>query len=145
MSERWVLSGIPLTNRDGRRRFCYPDAGPMLDLESLSSGKSVPVVNRSDMKCVWELTSELPQPENGCVGLDIRLIREQCSPGADPVAVWARVTLLRFLLGTGLLDKWRDADRPNDIVFETLARFPLPEGIQNFRPDEFADALSKGA
>jgi hypothetical protein len=50
-----------------------------------------------------------------------------------------------MLLGTELLDTWRDADRPHDIVFETLARFPLPEGIQNFRPDEFVNALNNAA
>jgi hypothetical protein len=30
-------------------------------------------------------------------------------------------------------------------VFQALATFPLPEGIQNFRPHEFADALSRAA
>jgi len=120
----------------------------MLDFESLRSGKSVPAVDMSDIKRVWGLISELPQPEtepSGPVGWDIRLIRERCSQGADPVAVWARVVLLRMLLGTELLDKWRDADRPHDIVFETLARFALPEGIQNFRPDEFVNALNNAA
>jgi len=119
--------------------------GYMLDFESLRSGKSVPAVDMSDIKHVWGLISELPQPEtepSGPVGWDIRLIRERCSQGADPVAVWARVALLRMLLGTELLDKWRDADRPQYIVFETLARFPLPEGIQNFHPDEFVNALN---
>jgi hypothetical protein len=28
-------------------------------------------------------------------------------------------------------------------VFQALATFPLPEGIQRFRADEFADALRK--
>jgi hypothetical protein len=68
-----------------RRRFCYADAEAMLDFESLSSGK--PAVNKSDMKRVWGLTSELPQPENGCVSFDIRLIRERCSQGADVRAI----------------------------------------------------------
>jgi hypothetical protein len=120
----------------------------MLDFESLHLGKSVPAVDMSDTKCVWGLISELPKPEtepSGPVAWDIRLVRERCSQGADPVAVWARVALLRMLLGTELLDKWRDADRPHDIVFETLARFPLPEGIQNFRPDEFVNALNNAA
>jgi hypothetical protein len=81
----------------------------------------------------------------GALSFDVRPIRQLCGQDADPVAVWTRVSLLRLLLATGLLDKWRDTDRPHDIVFETLARFPLPEGIQNFRPDEFADALSNAA
>ena len=129
------------------RRFCYPNARAMFDFESGSF--PVPAVNKSDMKRVWEWElTFVPLPEtqsSGCVSFDIRLIREQCSQGSHPLAVWVRVSLLRLLLGTGLLDKWRDADRPHDIVFETLARFPLPEGIQNFRPDEFADALSNAA
>jgi len=40
-----------------------------------------------------------------------------------------------------LLDECRDGDRPYDVVFQVLAIFPLPDGIQSFRPDEFADSL----
>jgi len=76
------------------------------------------------------------------VGWDVSLINRQCSPG-DPLAVFFRVALLRPLLQSGLLDNWRDGDRPRDVVFQTLATFPLPEGIQSFRPDEFAGALRK--
>jgi hypothetical protein len=73
----------------------------------------------------------------------MRLIAGQCRLGADPLAIFFRVALLRPLLESGLLDEWRDGDRPHDVVFQTLATFPLPEGIQNFRADEFADALRK--
>jgi hypothetical protein len=118
----------------------------MLDFESLSSGKPVPTVDAGDMKRVWELTSEVARSHSatpGSVGLDVRLIASQCSEGADALAVFFRVALVRPLLDSGLLDNWRDGDRPYDVVFQALATFPLPEGIQNFRPDEFADALSK--
>lgn len=116
----------------------------MLNFESLSSGKPVPTVDASDMKRVWELTEEAARSLSvtpGSVGLDVRLIASQCSEGADPLAVFFRVALLRPLLDSGLLDNWRDGDRPYDVVFQTLATFPLLEGLQNFRPDEFADAL----
>lgn len=120
--------------------------GYMLTLQSLSSGLPLPPVDPTDMRRVWELWSNVLERQtesSGGVGLDVRFIREQCSQGADPVAVWARVALLGTLLGTGLLDNWRDGDQPNGIVFETLARFPVPEGIQNFRPEEFLASLRK--
>src|SRR6266567_4139730 len=118
----------------------------MLDFESLTSGKPVPVVDASDMRRVWELTSEAPRPEGaapGSVGWDVRVIAGQCSQGADPVAVFFRVALLRPLLESGLLEEWRDGERPHYLVFQTLATFPLPEGFQQFRPDEFIDTLRK--
>jgi len=139
----------PLTDTNDRLKgwLWYPDLGHyMLDFESLLSGKPVPAVDASDMKRVWELTSEAPRPEGaapGSVSWDMRLIAGQCRLGAGPLAIFFRVALLRPLLESGLLDEWRDGDRPHDVVFQTLATFPLPEGIQNFRADEFADALRK--
>jgi hypothetical protein len=113
-------------------------------VESLSSGKPIPAVEASDMKRVWELTSETTRHKAatpGSVAININLVVSQCSEDADPLAVFFRVALLRPLVEGGLLDNWRDGDRPHDVVFQTLARFPLPNGIQNFRPDEFARAL----
>jgi len=118
----------------------------MLDFESLTSGKPVPAVDASDMKRVWELSSEASRPEGaapGSVGWDVCLIAGQCSKGADPLAVFFRAALLRPLFESGLLDEWRDGERPYDLVFQALATFALPEGIRAFRPDEFADALRK--
>lgn len=118
----------------------------MLDFESLLSGKPVPPVDASDIKRVWELISEAPGGERATpasVGWDVRLIAGQCSQGADPLAIFFRVALLRPLLESGLLDEWRDGECPHDVVFRTLATFPLPEGIQRFRPDEFIDTLRK--
>src|ERR1035441_4144828 len=118
----------------------------MLDFEALSSGKPVPAVDASDIKRVWELTSDAASSQRaapGTVGLDVRLIAGQCSQGAGPLAVFFRAALLRPLIESGLLDEWRDVERPYDVVFQAIATFPLPEGIQNFRADEFADALRK--
>jgi hypothetical protein len=118
----------------------------MLDFEALSSGKEVPAVDAVDMKRVWELVSDVPCDNNaatGSIGLDVRLIAGRCSHGADPLAVFFRVALLRPLLQSGSLDEWCDGDHPSDVVFQTLASFPLPEGVQNFRPNEFIHALRK--
>ncbi len=120
--------------------------GYMLDFESLASGAPVPAVDAGDLKRVWELMSEAARRGSavpGPVGWDIRLIAQQCSERADPVAVFFRAALLGPLLKSGLLDNWRDGDRPYDVVFQVLATFPLPDGIQSFRPDEFANALRK--
>ena len=118
----------------------------VLDFESLLSGKPVPPVDASDMKRVWELTSEAASSESAtpaCVGWDVHLIAGQCSQGADPLAVFFRVALLRPLLESGLLDEWRGGEHPHYVVFQALATFPLPEGIQCFRTDEFIETLRK--
>ena len=118
----------------------------MLDFASLSSGKPVPPVAASDMKRVWELTSDASTVKSespGSVGLGVGLIAGVCSQSADPLAVFARIALLKSLLESGLLDEWRDAERLHHVVFQTLAIFPLPEGIQQFRPDEFIDTLRR--
>jgi len=124
--------------------LCCLAGTAMLDFEALSSGKAAPVVDASDMKRVWELTANAPGVATrapGSVGWDVRLVAGQCSHGADPVAVFFRVTLLRLLLENGLLDEWNDGNRLNDLVFETLAAFPVPEGFQGYRPDEFIEKL----
>jgi hypothetical protein len=116
----------------------------MLDFKSLSSGAPIPPVDASDMKRVWALTAEPSRRGSvapGSVGWDIRLVARECSEGADPLAVFFRLALLGPLLESGLLDECRDGDRPYDVVFQVLAIFPLPDGIQSFRPDEFADSL----
>ena len=113
----------------------------MLDFESLQSGKPVPAVDAGDLKRVWEFTSEAVRHGSGAV--DVRLIIRQCNEGADPLAVFFRAALLSPLLDSDLLENWRDGNRPRDVVFQTLATFPLPDGIQNFRPAEFAQALMK--
>lgn len=109
----------------------------MLDFESLSSGRPVPAVDASDMKRVWELISKAPRRDTaagGSVGWDVSLIAGQCSQGADPLAVFFRVALLSPLLESGLLDEWRDGDRPDDLLFQALATFPLPEVFRVFVP-----------
>lgn len=119
----------------------------MLDLESLLSGKPIPPVDANDVKRIWELTFDSPegqQAPNACMGWDVRLVIEQCSQGADPLAVFFRASLLKSLREGELPDEWRDGGRFHDVVFQTLATFPLPEGIQSFRPDEFVEALRKG-
>src|SRR3954454_20557938 len=95
----------------------------MLDFEALSSGKSVPPVDAGDLKRVWELTSKAPRVESAtpaALGLSVRVIAGQCSPGADPIAVFFRAALLRPLIEDGLLDEWRDGECLPYVVFQTL-------------------------
>lgn len=117
-----------------------------MDFKSLMAGGPVPVVGADDVRRVWEfITKTNPRmgAAAGAVGIDIRLIAQQCGEGADPVAVWARVALLQTLLQSGLLDDWRDGDRPYDVIFEAMAAFPLPDGVRRFRPEDFVEALRK--
>ena len=116
----------------------------MLDFESLSAGAPVPTVEPSDVKRVWEFTSEMPGrlgQAPGAVGWDIDLIAGQCSEGADPIAVFFRTALLRPLLDDGSLEGWREGERIHEVVFRMLATFPMPDGIQGFRLEGFVEAL----
>jgi hypothetical protein len=92
-------------------------------------------VDVGDMKRMWEHETKR-QSESSTSWADSTDGLE-----AHPPAVSARVTLLLALLRTRFLDPWRDGDRPSDSVFETLATFPIPEGIENFRPEEFVNTL----
>lgn len=124
----------------------YTDQREMLDFESLMSGAPVPTVGAGDVRRVWEFISEATPRIGvppGTVGFNIALIAQQCGKGADPLAVFFRAAFLDPLVQSGLLDSWRDGDRPHDVVFQAIATFPLPDGIQSFRPEEFAEALRK--
>jgi hypothetical protein len=121
----------------------------MLDLESLMSGAPVPAVGADAVRRAWEFMTFVKDasPPTGAaaggIGLDINVIARECGEGVDPIAVWARAALLQTLLQSGVLDDWRAGNRPYDVVFEAIAKFPLPGGLQRFRPEEFAETLRK--
>ncbi len=117
----------------------------MLNLESLRSGP-VPAVGGGDVKRVWMFVSEMNPSQGapaGTVGFASELIAQQCSEGADPIAVFFRAAILKPLMQSGLLDNWRDGDSPHDVVFQAIAIFPLPRGFEGFRPEEFVATLPK--
>jgi len=47
----------------------------------------------------------------------------------------------QYLFQTGLLDKWREGDRPSDAVFQAGATYSLEQGVQGFDPAAFIECL----
>jgi hypothetical protein len=121
----------------------------MLDFESLTSSEPVPPVNPDDVKCVWRFIWEAVAGRQAAEGeasapaacFDAGLIAQQCSSGADVLAVFFRSALLQPLLRQGMLNDWREGDELHDAVFGAAATFPLQDGIESFDPKAFIERL----
>lgn len=114
----------------------------MLDFESMKSGAPVPSVSTDDVRRVWVfIVGTQHQSSIPNISFDVRLIAQQCSPGANALAVFFRTALLQLLLKEGMLNDWREGDELRDIVFDAVAAFPLQKGIQGFDPNAFVSRL----
>lgn len=107
---------------------------------SLESGTPLAPVNSDDLKRVWNLVQAVTLGKPG-VGINAELIAEQCGAGADVRAVFVRTGLIQYLFQTGLLDKWREGNRPSDAVFQAGATYSLEQGVQGFDPAAFIERL----
>ncbi len=125
----------------------------MTPFQNLPLGAPLPPADPDDLKRVWRFsqtkTDELrahagADAEKGCIGIDGRLVLEQCSPGADVQAVFFRAQILQFLLGRGFLDEWREGGDLRDIVFQVAASFPITLGDQGFDVQGLIDRLRAG-
>jgi hypothetical protein len=111
----------------------------MLD-PSLVMSTFIPAVNPLDIQRLWSLQSE--HSAGSAVGYSVEAILQNCeSESADPIAVWARTSLIFFLLQMGVLENWRTNDGPSKAVFEAAAVFPLPNGLQGLNPTDFIATL----
>lgn len=117
----------------------------MANLKALNSKAPVPPVNPDDLKHVWvmflESRKQAPAALAGTLGIDARLLAQQCSSGADVLAISFRRAVLEALLKQGLLDDWREGDALRDIVFCAMATFPMQIGTESFDPNAFVDRL----
>jgi hypothetical protein len=105
---------------------------------SLESATPLAPVNADDLKRVWEVIQQFwPQS----VGINVELIAKQCGTNADVLAVFFRATLIQYLFADGLLEKWREGNRPSDPVFQVGAAYLLEQGVQGFDPSAFIDRL----
>jgi len=69
---------------------CWPGGG--------SPGEDVPAVDVADLKSVWNMYQEWEQRHPGKQGaVDISLIKNVCSPGADLGAVTYRSSMLQLV------------------------------------------------
>ena len=87
----------------------------------------IPAVDPEDMRRIWPLFEFLEEEKGeGATGIDVRLLAEHCSAGANVVAITARVALAKFLLKQqGLLDAWKEGDSLRPQVFEVIAKCAL--------------------
>ncbi len=96
----------------------------------------IPPVDPFDLQSFWALQSR--HSDNAGVGYTTSAILSACkSPTADPVAIWARTIFLQMLVKQGLLDKWRDGSEIQKVVFDAVAAYPLPNGLQQADPNDF--------
>ena len=113
----------------------------MLDPKSVMN-QNIPPVSAMDIRRLW--TAQSQHPADSGVSYSGTAIAAICeSDSADPIAVWARTSLISILLQHGELENWREKDGlPNNIVFEHAAVYPLPAGLQGFTPADFVASLS---
>ena len=123
-----------------------------MDFSALIAGGPIPAVNPEDLREVWELMQEARaqvlgsgEPEGAtqqsAIGIDVAVLAEACSPGANVLAVWARSALLDMLERQGLLTPWQRGTQMDDAVFGVAASFPIP-GIDRFDPEALLRQLS---
>ena len=121
----------------------------MANLKTLNSKAPVPPVNPEDLKRVWvlflESRKQAPAASAGALGIDARLLAQQCSSGADLLAISFRRAVLEELLKQGLLNDWREGDALHNSVFSAIATFPMQIGAQAFDPNAFIDRLRSSA
>jgi hypothetical protein len=58
--------------------------------------------------------------------ISIKLYKRACSPGANVMAVWYRLSILKLLCQQGHLSAWLHDDEPIEAVFRVAATFPMP-------------------
>jgi hypothetical protein len=75
------------------------------------------------------------------MGFSQRLLAQQCSAGADVLAVFWRTSLVNIMVQQGVLDEWREGNELREPVFWGAATFPLPNGLNHFEVAEFIGKL----
>lgn len=109
--------------------------------EPLQSDTPLRPVGADDLKRVWTLIRRVVADHGAGVGIDARMISEECGAGADANAVFFRAALIQHLFESGLLDDWREGNEPAPLVFQVGAAFPMEEGVQGFDPADFIERL----
>lgn len=136
----------PMFNRaPGLRKGIAPEFAAFL------SAPTIPAVDPEDMRRVWTLVKDLGEDkpntgDTGITGIDMAVLAEHCSKGANVLAVFTRVQLVRALLQQGLLDAWKEGDSLRPQVFEVIAKCALAPGGEDglkFDTEAILKALGK--
>jgi hypothetical protein len=113
----------------------------------LSSPGTVPAVDPSDLKKVWNLLAE-EERTHSRRATGIEVFEETCSPGADAVAVWYRATMLGLLCKThaGVSRHLHDG-KPDERLLTVAASFPMekmqPDVLLQTVPFDIAEFLKR--
>lgn len=113
----------------------------MAETEPFESDTPLRPVDAEDLARVWRLIQKVVTDHGKGVGIDARIISQQCSPGVDVNAVFFRAALLQHLFESGLLNPWREGDEPASSIFRVAAIFPIEKGVQGFDPEGFIEQL----
>jgi hypothetical protein len=111
------------------------------ETEPLEPDTPLRPVDAEDLARVWRLVQKVITDHGKGVGIDARMISQQCSPGVDVHAVFFRAALLQHLFESGLLNPWREGDEPASSVFQVAAIFPIEQGARGFDPESFIERL----
>ncbi len=111
----------------------------MLDPKSVIDGP-IPAVSALDVERFWSHQSQ-HSAESG-ISYSAKAISQLCgSETADPIAIWARTTLVSILSHEGLPENWSANEDLRRVIFQAAAVFPLPNGLQGLNPGEFIAKL----
>lgn len=114
---------------------------PVMESGPLQSDTPLCPVGADDLKRVWGLIRRVIADHGPGVGIDERMISQQCGPGADVNAVFFRAAMVQYLFESGLLNDWSKGNEPAALVFQVSAIFPMELGVQGFDPARFIERL----
>jgi hypothetical protein len=123
-------------------------AGPKNSfLQSLGEGAPLPPIDPEDLKRIRDyfqtVRAKLAKapglqdgtPEEPRFGVQLNLIAEHCSPGANVEALFFRYSILEMLTRQGLLSPWRHGEEFDDFVFNVFASYPSHLGRSETKLD----------
>lgn len=119
----------------------------MPDLE-LAPRREIPPVGSDDVARVWHFFLKISvragdqETPEAAIGIASPVITQLCEgSNSDPLAVFLRVSIVEHLFRQGALAEWSTGEEPARAVFECAARFPLPNGMENFDSSRFLAML----
>jgi hypothetical protein len=65
------------------------------------------------------------------------------SSSTDPLAIWARTSLIGIAVKAGRLNNLIENGNPPQVVFDVAATLPLPDGLEGFDCDAFVARVMK--
>jgi len=111
-------------------------ASPHSFYGNLRDGVPAPPVDPGDLKRLWEFArtvrtkhaSRQSVEGTGSIGIEPRLVAQQCSPGVNVAAVMFRCQFLQMFIQLGSLAPWLHGENPDEFLFQIFATYPVHTG-----------------